>query len=269
MLLKILLASVLFAAAVPAFAQEAPLLTVDVSEETYIQGETIVGSGRVLAVIEDQPIIIQIIMSESGKLIYADQMHPAEDGSFTFITQAEGGQWRSDGEYVARVFYGSDVADASFNFLTKEDARSVEGSFEVEIPGSTSTADVGYAVIGGSVRDMIVDDTMYSLIVAVEPAEGGTLTLELPRDLIDAKANGCEGGDGEYIVSIDGVQIPYREAGKTSSNRVVSVEFLEGDRDVQIIGTCVIPEFGGMALAILAASVVSVVALSRRGAPRV
>jgi len=267
-LLKFLLASVLFAATVPAFAQEAPLLTVDVSEETYIQGETIVVSGSVLAVISGQPIIIQI-MSESGKLIYADQIDPAEDGSFTSITQAKGDQWRGDGEYVARAFYGSDVAEANFNFLTREDARSFEGNFEVEIPGSTSTADVGYAVGGGSVRDMIIDDTMYSLIVVVEPAGGGTLTLELPRDLIDAKANGCEGGDGEYIVSIDGVQIPYRETGKTGSNRVISMEFLEGDKDVEIIGTCVIPEFGGMALAILAASVISVVALSRKGALKV
>jgi len=269
-LLKFLLASVLFAVMIPAFAQEASLLTVDVSKETYSQGETIVVSGKVQAVIPTEPVLIQIIQG-SGRIVDVAQIAPAEDGSFIFTIQAKGKQWQDEGEYTARASYVSNVAEANFNFLTREDSGLVEGSFEVEIPGSTSTADVGYTVRGGSVRDMVIDDTAYSLIATVEPTEGGTLTLELPRDLIDAKTNGCEGGDGEYIVSIDGVQIKddILETGKTNSNRVVSIEFLEGDSDIEITGTCVIPEFGGMALAILAVSVISIVALSRKGALKI
>lgn len=264
MYLRLLVAALIFSVAVPAYAQEAPLLTMQVAENTYSEGESVVVSGNVTTVIPDTDVIIQVYYRENQ--IHVGQIRPSEDGSFIHIILAQGPLWKNDGEYLVRTSYGTEnISEANFNFL-KDDR--VQGTVDVAIPDSTSTADISYTIKRGEISSIIVDDTRFSLLVTVEPSSKGALTVELPREVIDAKTNGCRGADGEYIVSIDGIQVPHQEIDK-STDRVITVEFEEGDSEIEIIGTCIIPEFGSMALAVLAASTVAIAALSRKSLLRV
>lgn len=259
MYLKLLVAVLIFSAAMQASAQETPLITMQVAENTYSEGESVVVSGNVAAVIPDTDVIIQVYYRENQ--VHVGQIRPSEDGSFIHIILAQGPLWKNDGEYLVRTSYGTEsTSEANFNFL-KDD--SVQGTADVDIPDSTSTADIRYTIKRGEITSVIVDDTRFSLLVIIEPSSRGVLTIDLPREVIDAKTNGCRGADGEYIVAIDGIQAPYQEIDK-SADRVITIEFEEGDREIEIIGTCIIPEFGSMALAVLAVSTVSIAVLSRK-----
>ncbi len=267
MQLKFLLAFLIIPLTAPALAQES-LVTIDVSKSFYAEGDTVVISGRVAAVIEDMPVTIQIIYND-GNIIGVAQIKPAEDGSFTHTVIAQGPLWQRDGEYIVRASYGTNnVSDAKFSFTTMQDNPSIENIFEVGVEGG-GTFDVKYTINGGTMQDMLIDNNIYALVSIINATSDGSLTLELPRGSIDARTNGCNGGDEVYIVLIDGVEVPYQELEKNTTYRVITMEFESDDKDIEVIGTCVIPEFGGVAAAVLAVAIISVIVMSRRGMPSI
>lgn len=243
----------------PAFAQS--LLTMNVSEEVYFEGDVIVISGSVGTIIQDTPVVFQIIhlgQNEEESIVQIAQINVAKDGTFSHTIKAEGPQWRSEGEYVVRGFYGVDnIADVYFSFFKKE--QDVSRIFEVEKPDQSGTFDIEYLIRGGNVTNMIVDQEFFELIVLIEPSSDGAITLELPRTAIDAKKS--DGTDDVFIVLIDGVEVPYTEQNDVDA-RTVTIEFEETDSDIEIIGTFVIPEFGTITSLILAIATISVIIIS-------
>ncbi|MDX1533885.1 MAG: PEFG-CTERM sorting domain-containing protein, partial [Nitrosopumilaceae archaeon] len=64
-------------------------------------------------------------------------------------------------------------------------------------------------------------------------------------------------------ILIDGIEVPYEEISTNSQKRTIKIQFEEGDSDIEIIGTFIVPEFGTIAILVLAITIVSVIALSR------
>jgi predicted secreted protein with PEFG-CTERM motif len=88
----------------------------------------------------------------------------------------------------------------------------------------------------------------------------------LGRRWIDAKtgADGKSGDDDKYIIYIDGLEVPYQESSIRPESRLITIQFQEGDSDIEIIGTYVVPEFGPIAILILVVAVTSVLVLSKK-----
>ncbi len=249
---------------VPAYAQS--LIDVQVVGDTFTEGDAIVISGKTTTVIKDTQVALQILLGD-GSTAYVAQITPAEDGSFTETIIAKGKYWEKDGERIVRVIYGAgDISETTFNFVAKHETVPIENIFEVQIPDSTSTTDVKYSIVGGTIQDMIIDRSRFSLIVVLDAASSGAMTVELPRGTVDARTGGCEGGDDIFIVLIDGIEVPYQEIHVSSDERIIQIEFEGGDSDVEVIGTCIVPEFGGIAMAVLVASIIAIVLVSRRSA---
>ena len=53
------------------------------------------------------------------------------------------------------------------------------------------------------------------------------------------------------MVFIDGAEVRPEESSTTSSSRILDIDFEEGDSDIEIIGTFIIPEFGSLAILVL------------------
>ncbi|MFQ5572649.1 MAG: PEFG-CTERM sorting domain-containing protein, partial [Nitrosopumilaceae archaeon] len=246
----------------PAFSQS--LLEVTLSEEVYFEGDVIVISGNVSTIIQETPVTIQMIhLGENNEesIVQIAQIEVAQDGTFSHTVKAEGPQWRSEGEYVVRAFYGVDtVADVYFDFFKKEQGTSL--TFEVEKPDQSGTFDIEYLIRGGNVTDIIVDQEFFELIVLIEPRSDGTITLELPRTAIDAKKS--DGTDDTFIILIDGVEVPFVETQNDANARIITIDFEETDSDIEIIGTYVIPEFGTIASLVLAVSIISIIIVSSK-----
>lgn len=246
-----------------AMAQES-LITVETTDQSYEEGDTIVISGKVGTVIGETPVLIQIFHrgNATENLIEVRQISVAQDGTFSESIMAERPQWRTDGEYIVRASYGTaNIAETTFTFSTIKDEIETTDIFEVDA-GSAGTFDVEYTIKGGTVKNMLVDPDIFALIVIIENEDDGSLTLSLPREYIDAKKQ--DGTDDTFIVLIDGLEVPYQEVKTDDDSRIIKIQFEEGDSDIEIIGTFVIPEFGTIALLVLVITTSIAIILSKK-----
>jgi predicted secreted protein with PEFG-CTERM motif len=160
-----------------------------------------------------------------------------------------------------RVSYGEgNIAESEFDFTPKSESIKTTTNFEVDA-GNYGTFDVEYTIKGGSVEDMIVDSKIFALIVQIDSTDEGTITLDLPREFIDAKKQ--DGKDEIFIILIDGIEVAYQESSVTSDQRTITINFEEGDSDIEIIGTFVIPEFGSIVMMIMIIGISTIIFVSR------
>ena len=230
------------------------LVCVTTSEKAYEEGDTVVISGKVTSIIKDSPVTLQIF--QEGNLIEIAQIIVAQDGKFTHTINAQGPLWQTDGIYIVRGSYGTSMVESSFEYFTKKSAAETTDIFEVDA-GSAGTFDVDYTIKGATVKDMVVDPEIFALIVIIESDSDGSITLNLPRDSIDAKKT--DNTDDTYIILIDGIEVPYEETTTNQEYRTIKIQFEEGDSDIEIIGTFVIPEFGEVAMIVFFIAIVSTI----------
>ena len=155
---------------------------------------------------------------------------------------------------MIRVSHGEgNIAETTIEFTPKQEFLETTDSFEVEIPNG-GTFDVEYTINGGVVKDMILEPDNYTLIVLIETPDEGTISLKLPRESIDAEKP--NGQDETFIILIDNIQYLYEETETTTQTRLITINFEEGDSEIEIIGTTVIPEFGTITALILVSGIV-------------
>jgi len=247
-----------FISTATAFAQESLISQFQTDDNNYDEGDTIVISGNVNTIIGETPIIIQIIHETT--YVHLAQIEVAQDGSFTETVIAEGPLWKKAGEYIVRASYQDQIAETEFNYTPKSELIETTTNFEVDA-GSYGTFDVEYTIKGGTVKDMIVDTDIFAIIVQIDSTDEGTITLDLPREYIGAEKQ--DGKDDTFIILIDGIEVAYQESVVHSESRVITINFEEGDSDIEIIGTYVIPEFGTIAMMILIVGIMTVILASR------
>ena len=119
---------------------------------------------------------------------------------------------------------------------------------------------IGYNIVGGKVLEMTVDQSTFSLHVQVESKTGGSLSLNLPRELIDAKK--LDGSDDVYLIS-EGKQILNFTETRADNVRTLVITYPAGTNDVSIYGTHVVPEFP-IAITILVVGFVTTMLFSRK-----
>jgi len=117
-----------------------------------------------------------------------------------------------------------------------------------------------YQITGGSVVSIIPDVDQSSLIIVIEASDDGELTITLPREIIDAKIGDA---DDDFFVLVDAEEVDFDEI-VTETDRTLTIGFLAGTEEIEIIGTFVIPEFGTIAALILAVAIISIIAVSAR-----
>ena len=250
----IILAAISF---LPVFAQTNPI-TVQTDDNHYDEGDAIVISGEVTTLVPGTPIVLQVFFE--GNLIDIAQITVAQDGSYTHTVIAEGPLWNKTGEYLVRTSFGEgNIAEAEFDFSPKTDILKTN-IFEVDA-GSSGTFDVEYTIRGGTVNDMLIDSEFFALIVQIDAIDEGIITLDLPREFIGAEKQ--DGKDDVFIILIDNVEVPYEESGSDSKSRKVSINFEEGDSEIAVIGTYVIPEFGTIAVMILLVGITAIIITTR------
>jgi len=248
----------LFFTTMTAFGQ-GQLIFVETSQNAYEEGDTIVVSGNVTSIIAGEQVSLTIF--RGGNLVDIAQIEIAQDGNYAHTFIAKGPLWQKDGNYIVRAFYGKTTIETSFEFYSKQALIETTDIFEVDA-GSYGTFDVDYTIRGATVKDMRVDPVALALLVILETDDDGVITLKLPRESIDAKI--MNGQDDDFIILIDGAEVPYTAVSTNSESRTISIDFEEGDLDIEIIGTFVIPEFGNIVMIILFIGIFSTILLSTK-----
>ncbi len=99
---------------------------------------------------------------------------------------------------------------------------------------------VNYAIIGGKLLGISADKDTFSLQITLESKNNGVLSLNLPRDLIDAKKD--DGSDDFFIVTAGKDLLKFNET-KNSVARALTIGYPAGTNEIFIYGTHVVPEF--------------------------
>lgn len=243
------------------FADE-PVITVQTSYNNYDEGDTIVISGEITTMIEGVPVTIQLF-TEENVLVQIAQLEVASDGTFSDTIIAEGPLWSNGGIILVRASYevgGGTSAETEFTYSPKSEKIEIDSNFEVDA-GDQGTFDVKYSIKGGTVKDMIVEDEIFTLIVIIEPTDDGSITLDLPREYIGAEKQ--NGKDDTFIIIIDGMEVPYVESVVLSESRIITIDFEQSDSDIEIIGTYVVPEFGSIVMVILVVGILASIVVTK------
>ena len=127
------------------------------------------------------------------------------------------------------------------------------------IPVQGTDHELTYSITGGVITQVSPDIESKSLIINIDSLSNGTLFIQLPRDVIDAK---FDEDDDDFFVLIDGLETGFEET-KSINDRTLTIAFPAGTEEIEIIGTFVVPEFGTIVLLILLVSISSVIVLSR------
>jgi len=131
---------------------------------------------------------------------------------------------------------------------------------ETTITVQNSTDLIFYEIINGNLKNVVPDFDAISLLLYIESIDDGSITLTIPRSVLDATINN---GDDEFFVLVDDEEVDFEEI-TTDTDRTLIIEFLAGSEQIEIIGTFVIPEFGTIAAMILAVAIISIVAISAK-----
>ena len=240
------------------------LISVQTDNTTYDEGDIIVISGHVETIIGQTPVTLQLF--KDGNMVEIAQIQVSLDGNYSYAIMAEGSLWTNQGQYDVKVTYGEgNIAETSFLYTPESAILTTTDMFEVDA-GNSGTFDLSYTVRGGTLSDISIDENIFGLVLQINASDDGRIILDLPRQYIDAEKQ--NGKDEVFIILIekqngDIVETSYQEETTYSEIRTLTINFEEGDSEIQIIGTYVIPEFGTIVMIILTVGILSSVLLTR------
>jgi len=147
--------------------------------------------------------------------------------------------------------------------VSPEESTAMQVDFSNSLKLSDSDHVLSYDLSGANLKNILPQPESNSLIISIDSMDDGSLSIALPRDVIDAKSS--DGFDDSFFILIDGEEALFDET-ISETERIISVNFPAGTEQVEIIGTFVIPEFGTIAIMILVVSIVSLIVFSSKSA---
>jgi len=269
------------------------VIEVSTDKLNYSDGETMLIFGEITNMVSGDQLSI-LIQSPNGNLVALDQLTVGEDDQFSTEIKLGGKLMNLEGIYTIKVQYRDHSTTTSFNFggvtnphVTELDEVIVEDSviedsviedsviedsfiedsviFDSVVTATSvsvqdSTDLISYEITNAKLLNVIPDLDAVSLLIYIETTDEGSITLAIPRSVLDASIND---GDDEFFVLVDGEEVDFEEI-RTSVDRTLTIDFLAGTEQIEIIGTFVIPEFGTIAAMILAVAIISIVAISAK-----
>lgn len=107
-----------------------------------------------------------------------------------------------------------------------------------------------YHITNSKIQNMTVDCQSLSMMIYLASASAnGTLTISLPRSLLDVKT---QTGDNDFFILVNRMEVNYLEIEKNQDVRTLSIPFSSGATEIEIIGMAVeqnmpvVPHFCGI-----------------------
>ena len=248
---------------------ESIIVTTDKS--SYLEGETISISGEIKNIALGNQLSI-LIQAPNGNIVALDQITVGSDKQFSTEIKLGGKLMKEEGTYTIKVTQDkNNQVTTSFEFGGVSSSNELDIIIDSPITATAVTATtitvqdstdlISYEITNGKIINIMPDMDAKSLLIDIEAWDDGSITLTIPRSVLDAKIN--DGDDDEFFVLVDGEEVDFEEI-TTSTDRTLTIEFSAGSEQIEIIGTFVIPEFGTIAAMILAVAIISIIAISAK-----
>ncbi len=243
---------------IPSMGTTSQTISVSTDKPSYNDGDKITISGNTKDYLGDTPLTL-ILRNPIGNVVTVNQVPVGSDKTFSLTLTAGGGLWQAAGTYSIYVQFGGPERSATTSFQFS--GSHMKAGNTIQVDGTNSS--VTYSITNGKVLDVKADTKSKSLIVSISTTGDGVLTITMPRALIDSKKT--DGTDDQYFVLNDGQENDqFQETDKTSTDRTLQIPFSDGTSQIEIIGTFVVPEFGTIAMMVLAIAIVSIIAVSSK-----
>jgi len=110
-----------------------------------------------------------------------------------------------------------------------------------------------YNINGGSVSSIITNSDDSTLVVAVDASDDGELSITMNSDYITAF------DDDSYFVLVNNEEVWFSQDGST-----LTIPFEAGTEKIEIVGSAVVPEFGTIAMVVLAVAIISIIVITAK-----
>jgi len=112
---------------------------------------------------------------------------------------------------------------------------------------------LSYSTSSGSVSSIITNSDDATLVVAIDASDDGELSITLDSDYITAF------DDGSYFVLVNNEEVWFSQDGST-----LTIPFEAGTEKIEIVGSAVVPEFGTIAMVVLAVAIISIIVITAK-----
>jgi predicted secreted protein with PEFG-CTERM motif len=125
----------------------------------------------------------------------------------------------------------------------------------VEVPEELDISTMVYTEItNGKVSGIIANTNEDSLVISLESSEDGILSVTTSDFLIRPF------NDGSFFILLDNEKTDLFKY----ENKILTIPYTSGTEKVEIYGSYVIPEFGTIAIFVLAASIISIIVVAKK-----
>ena len=266
-----------------ALAQVAPVyspISLQTDKASYEPGDTIIVTGGItpgLLSKNDTQIVIQLY-TPLGGLARVDIVNATADGRFTDSIPA-GSTMNIQGEYrVLATYQGKYSGETSFQFeQTIRDYSCALTVCTYQLNIADKTYPINYR-IRGVLENITSDIEKQSLKINVQTElKNAVLLIALPKDVIQSSDNDNNATKIAFTVLVDGQNGRKSEQGDEAiatqtlritnpeSVRILAIDFAIENKQIEIIGTWLVPEYSSSALAIIILAAISGSIMSIRG----
>ena len=258
-----------------------PQLSLATNSPTYGQGDSVIIHGAVKDMSNATDITMEIT-NPVKNLVSILEITPASDGSFSKTVLATGPLWTTAGNYTVKAQYGPALNATANFYFSGGNGQSIintvtNGTYALQ--AGQMMFNIPYTIQGGTIQSMQSIPSQSSVMITISSTADGSLTVDLPRALIDAKqqpptSSGVnntvttqftqsELPDQPFIVQINGQNVKATQTADPNS-RTLGIPFHKGDTTIYVIGTIAVPEFGPIAALVLVIAIVSIIAISAK-----
>ena len=229
-------------------------ISVWTDQTSYEHNSTIIVQGHVANISDKFPVTLTVI-NPLNSIITVDQLDVDSDGNFETMINAAGDLWTYDGTYVIKVNYGSvEKSDKAIIMLTgsadNQTIREPPDDNCITIESLEADTCVPFSISEGMVNSISLDVDDKSVLVQITADNEGMLKINPPQSVIK----------DIFMVLVDNEEWDDVEI----NDNDVTVMFPAGTEEIVIIGTWIVPEFGTIAVMILAVAIISIIAITAR-----
>ena len=146
-----------------------------------------------------------------------------------------------------------DMAAAEAAAAEADAAEAAAAAMTVRDPAVDLVDTLSHSTSNGSVSSIMTNSDDATLVVAMDTSDDGELSINLDSDYITAF------DDGSYFVLVNGEEAAFSQDGND-----LTIPFEAGTEKIEIVGSVVVPEFGTIAMIVLAVAIVSIIAITAK-----
>jgi predicted secreted protein with PEFG-CTERM motif len=240
-------------------------ITMETDKDVYDHSSVITVTGQAEPIDPQGSDVSIQVFAPNGNLVTVAQVTPSSDGSFSTMINTV--SLKSDGTYVIKAQYVDVETTASVELTNaieaSETGTTVTGT---TVTGTTVTGPSGesfYKLGAGQIEyDMTCNATPAffanadddSIVIYLDSTDDGIMTVTLHEELIKPFE------DGTFVVIVDNQTMEdFTQVGNT-----LTIPCVAGTEKIEIHGSWAIPEFGVIAVMILAVAIVSIIVVTAK-----